>query len=206
MTRKQGSGSSSVDNEWTNLSVDITEVVMGLLKQRGLSVTKFAKLINYPQSSLSDIVNEKRVDPSAPRKAGKQVRRWSFPLLILTCKALGVPLHEVIRAATTKETIPWLAMRLSRTPPCTMDRLELIVKALAPEGTDDWVVNMFFSAQMFDIAAHDYVQRYLDGKISDEEVYRTLVKIMEEEPPEGNLWTGVKRVLDPGKGGTFSSL
>ncbi len=208
MTKKANSGSQSVETAWTNLSVGITDVIKELMKQRGISMTKLAKEIKYAQSSLSDIFAEKSpettesADTAIEKK--KQTRRWSFPLLLLVSNHFGVPLHEIIRAAETKETIPWLTMRLAKTPPHTMDRLELIVQSVAPEGTAADALNLYYTSQMFSLAAPDYVNRYIDGELSDEDVYRQLVAILESEPPEGNLWGGVKRTLNPGGDGPFS--
>ena len=188
MKDPESRGSDRIDQEWSDLSRRISEIVIALLKDKGSNKSQMAREIGYAQSAISDTLN-----------ATKPKRRWSFPLLMLVAEYLKVPMHSIIKSAEDGAlTVPWLQLHLAKTPPASMDRLDLIVKTLAPEKTEEALLSMFYTAQMLDLSAPDYVNEYVDGKHSDEEVYQTLQQIdekrMESEPPVP-LWAAVKNAL-----------
>ena len=53
---------------------------------------------------------------------------------------------------------------------------------------------MFYNAHMLELAAPNYVQKYLDGKISDAKVYEDLNEIIENA--DTNFWACVKAQLE----------
>ena len=85
-----------------------------------------------------------------------------------------------------------------------MDRLDKLVRAVAPAGTEKGVLDFFYTAQMFEVAAPGYVKRYLDGQVSDADAYALLKEAAASEDPETNLWGEVKRRVGHADGGPFS--
>ena len=53
---------------------------------------------------------------------------------------------------------------------------------------------MYYNAHMFELAAPEYVQEYLGGKISDTKVYEDLSEIIESA--DINFWACVKAQLE----------
>lgn len=171
---------------WQKLSGKISSVVEKMLEDRGVTKTQLAKEIHYAQSAISDTFN-----PDKPR------RTWSFPLLLLVCEYLRIPVYKVIEAAEQGGEAPWLTLYLAKTPPNSMDRLELLVHTCASreEAGDARLMSLYYSAQMFENCAPQKVQSYLDGELGDQEIYDFLHRVLDNLTEGEPLWNGVKRAV-----------
>ena len=71
--------------------------------------------------------------------------------------------------------------------------MDAIVKAIAPGEASGELLNMYYNVDMLKVAAPDYVQKYLDGELSDSQVYGDLSEIIENS--DNNFWICVKEQL-----------
>ena len=173
------------DAEWGRLSQRICRIIEKVMEEQGLSKFQLAKRIKYPQSALNDVFT--------PDDSGRK-RRWSVPLLMAVCEELSIYFPDVIRAAWEGSTLAWLKFHLSTREPQSLERLDAIVKAIAPGNASEELRDVFYNVHMFEVAAPDYVQKYLAGEISDAKVYEDLSEIIENA--ETNLWTSVRDQLN----------
>ena len=107
---------------------------------------------------------------------------------------LSLYFPDVIKAAWDGSALAWLKFHLATKEPQSLDRLDAIVKAIAPGDASDELREMFYSAHMLELAAPVYVQKYLSGEISDAKVYEDLSEIIENADP--NFWACVKANLE----------
>ncbi len=173
------------DIEWGRLSQRICRIVEKVMEDQGLNKSQLAQRIKYPQSALSDVFS--------PDDTGRK-RRWSVPLLMAVCEELSLYFPDVIKAAWEGSTLAWLKFHLSTKEPQSIDRLDAIVKAIAPGDASDDLREMFYNAHMLELAAPGYVQKYLDGEITDTKVYEDLSEIIENA--DSNFWACVKSCLE----------
>ena len=172
------------DTEWGRLSQRICRIIEKVMDDQGLNKSQLAKRIKYPQSAFNDVFT--------PDDTGRK-RRWSVPLLMAVCEELSLYFPDVIRAAWEGSTLAWLKFHLSTKEPQSYDRLDAIVKAIAPGDASEELRNMFYNVNMFEVAAPDYVKKYLAGEISDAKVYEDLDEIIENA--DTNFWACVKTQL-----------
>ena len=172
------------DIEWGRLSQRICRIIEKVLEEQGLNKSKLAESIKYPQSALSDVFT--------PDKTSKK-RRWSIPLLMAVCEELSLYFPDVIKAAWDGSTLAWLKFSLANKEPNSIERLDAIVKAIAPGEASGELLNMYYNVDMLKVAAPDYVQKYLDGELSDSQVYGDLSEIIENS--DNNFWICVKEQL-----------
>ena len=173
------------DMEWGRLSQRICRIIEKVIDDQGLNKSQLAKRIKYPQSAFNDVFT--------PDENGRK-RRWSVPLLMAVCEELSLYFPDVIRAAWEGTALAWLKFHLSSKEPQSLDRLDAIVKAIAPGDASEELRNMFYNVHMLEVAAPEYVQQYLQGKISDAKVYEDLNEIIENA--DANFWTCVKNQLN----------
>ena len=173
------------DIEWGRLSQRICRIIEKVMEDQGLNKSQLAQRIKYPQSALSDVFS--------PDDTGRK-RRWSVPLLMAVCEELSLYFPDVIKAAWDGSALAWLKFHLATKDPQTLDRLDAIVKAIAPGDASDELREMFYNAHMLELAAPVYVQKYLAGEISDAKVYEDLNEIIENA--DSNFWACVKANLE----------
>ena len=172
------------DTEWGRLSQRICRIIEKVMDDQGLNKSQLAKRIKYPQSAFNDVFT--------PDDNGRK-RRWSVPLLMAVCEELSLYFPDVIRAAWEGSTLAWLKLHLASKDPCSLERLDAIIKAIAPGDASEELRNMFYNVHMLEIAAPDYVKQYLNGEISDSKVYEDLDEIIENA--DANFWACVKSQL-----------
>ena len=173
------------DAEWGRLSQRICRIIEKVMDDQMLNKSQLAKRIKYPQSALNDVFS--------PDDIGKK-RRWSIPLLMAVCEELSLYFPDVIRAAWEGSALAWLKVHLSTKEPQSRERLDAIVKAIAPGNASEELREMFYNVNMLEVAVPHYVQKYLAGEITDAKAYEDLNDIMENS--ETNFWTSVKAQLD----------
>ena len=157
------------DAEWGRLSQRICRIIEKVMNDQQLNKSQLAKRIKYPQSALNDVFT--------PDDKGRK-RRWSIPLLMAVCEELSLYFPDVIHAA-------WEGS--------TLERLDAIVKAIAPGDASEELRDMFYNVHMLEVAAPEYVQKYLAGEITDAKVYEDLSDIIENA--DTNFWACVKAQL-----------
>lgn len=190
-SKKKNGETENPDSRWQTLSAGISAVIERLMKEKEdlNTKTRLAKKLGYAQSAISDIFNK-----------NKPSRCWSMPLLLRVAEEFNVEAWAIIKAAGEKdEGYAWLTLRLADTEPATETRLDRIVKAIAPEGTETQLKNLYYTSQMFSVSAPDYVARYLKGDVNDMDVYLKLKRALKEsmESPEREpLWHVVKRTFE----------
>ena len=173
------------DMEWGRLSQRICRIIEKVIDDQGLNKSQLAKRIKYPQSAFNDVFT--------PDENGRK-RRWSVPLLMAVCEELSLYFPDVLRAAWEGSALAWLKFHLASKEPQSLDRLDAIVKAIAPGDASEELRNMFYNVHMLEVAAPEYVQQYLQGKISDAKVYEDLNEIIENA--DANFWTCVRNQLN----------
>ena len=172
------------DMEWGRLSQRICRIIEKVMEDQGLNKSQLAKRIKYPLSALSDVFT--------PDDTGRK-RRWSVPLLMAVCEELSLYFPDVISAAWEGSALAWLNFYLATKEPQSLERLDAIVKAIAPGDASEELRDMFYNAHMLELAAPEYVQKYLAGEISDTRVYEDLCEIIENA--DVNFWACVKAQL-----------
>ena len=172
------------DMEWGRLSQRICRIIEKVMEDQGLNKSQLAKRIKYPLSALSDVFT--------PDDTGRK-RRWSVPLLMAVCEELSLYFPDVISAAWEGSALAWLNFYLATKEPQSLERLDAIVKAIAPGDASEELRDMFYNAHMLELAAPEYVQKYLAGEISDTRVYEDLSEIIENA--DVNFWACVKAQL-----------
>lgn len=75
-----------------------------------------------------------------------------------------------------------------------MERLDAIIKTIAPDDTTPELKDLYYNVHLLEVAAPDYVQKYLDGEITDTKVYEELSDII--DTAETNFWKAVKEQLN----------
>jgi hypothetical protein len=116
------------DLEWGRLSQRICRIVEKVMEDQGLNKSQLAQRIKYPQSALSDVFS--------PDDTGRK-RRLSVPLLMAVCEELSLYFPDVIKAAWDGSALAWLKFHLATKEPQSLDRLDAIVKAIAPGDASD---------------------------------------------------------------------
>ena len=172
------------DAEWGKLSQRICRIIEKVMNDQQLNKSQLAKRIKYPQSALNDVFT--------PDDNGRK-RRWSIPLLMAVCEELSLYFPDVVHAAWEGSTLAWLKFHLSTKEPQSLERLDAIIKAIAPGDASEELREMFYNVHMLEVAAPEYVQKYLSGLLSDTKVYEDLRDISENA--DANLWTCVKAQL-----------
>ena len=172
------------DAEWGKLSQRICRIIEKVMNDQQLNKSQLAKRIKYPQSALNDVFT--------PDDNGRK-RRWSIPLLMAVCEELSLYFPDVVHAAWEGSTLAWLKFHLSTKEPQSLERLDAIIKAIAPGDASEELREMFYNVHMLEVAAPEYVQKYLSGLLSDTKVYEDLRDISENS--DANLWTCVKAQL-----------
>lgn len=172
------------DAEWGRLSQRICRIIEKVMNDQQLNKSQLAKRIKYPQSALNDVFT--------PDDKGRK-RRWSIPLLMAVCEELSLYFPDVIHAAWEGSTLAWLKFHLSTKEPQSLERLDAIVKAIAPGDASEELRDMFYNVHMLEVAAPEYVQKYLAGEITDAKVYEDLNDIIENA--DTNFWACVKAQL-----------
>jgi hypothetical protein len=109
------------------------------------------------------------------------------------CEELSLYFPDVIKAAWDGSTLAWLKFSLANKEPNSTERLDAIIKAIAPGEASGDLLNMYYNVDMLRVAAPDYVQKYLDGELSDAQVYGDLSDIIENS--DNNFWICVKEQL-----------
>ena len=161
---------------WREISANLSQIISQIAKDRGVSINKLANEIGYSQGALWDVLS--------PRKE----RVWSTTMLLLMEEYLEVPLWQLIQAAQSDKEVSWLALQIGKTPPQTMDRLQAIIQLIAPKGTDETVLNLYYTANLFAAVCPDITDAYIDGRASDEQLYRFLVEVSDDLATEDTLW------------------
>ena len=162
---------------WREISANLSQIISQIAKDRGVSINKLANEIGYSQGALWDVLSP-----------GRKERVWSTAMLLLMEEYLEVPLWQLIQAAQSDEEVSWLALQLGKTPPQTMDRLQAIIQLIAPKGTDEMVLNLYYTANLFSAVCPDITDAYIDGRVSDEQLYHFLVEVSDDLSAEDTLW------------------
>ena len=173
------------DIEWGRLSQRICRIIEKVMTDQGLNKSQLAQRMKYPQSALNDVFT--------PDDTGRK-RRWSVPLLMAVCEELSLYFPDVIRAAWDGSALAWLKFHLSSKEPQSRERLDAVIKAIAPGDTSDELREMFYNVHMLEVAAPCYVQKYLDGELTDAKVYEDLEEIAENS--SADFWANVKAQLN----------
>ena len=179
--KKQKTAVHLKDVEWGRLSQRICRIIEKVMDNQGINKSQLAKRMKYPQSALGDVFS--------PDDKGRK-RRWSVPLLLAVCDELSLYFPDLIRAAWEGSTLAWLKFNLSSHEPQSMERLDAIIKTIAPDDTNPELKDMYYNVHLLEVAAPDYVQKYLAGEITDTKVYEDLSDIIDSA--ETNFWKAVQ--------------
>lgn len=174
--RSTGEGSAQAAERWDELSARITYVVNCMLKDAGIGRLALSKRICYAHSTIVNTLN------------GKQ--HWSFTLLLLVAETLEVPMSSIIAAAEDESAL--FALRYAGTQPQSEERLNAIVRSIAPPGTSKEVIDLLFSAAMLRIVVPQLRESYLNGDIADEKLYNFLKETADSVVDDENLWGKVQ--------------
>lgn len=178
--RMFGEGAKSIEPRWAELSAKISRVVSRLMADRNLGKVELGKRLQYAQSTISNTLNNKQ--------------RWSFTLLLLVADELGVTLTDIINAAENGEGgTPWFEMSLAGTDPRTRDRLDAIIRQVAPPDTAKEVLDLYFASGMMEMSAPELVADYLNGELSDGEVFHKLRSVYDSLEGGENFWVKVSQ-------------
>lgn len=153
---------------------NLTRVVNNLLAQRDWNRQRLADKTGVPHSTFSAI--------------GSETRGWSLDVLMRVAVVFNVRLSDVIKAAETQDDISVLMIHLAGTEPKTKERLNKIIAATAPEGTTAEVLALHYNADMMALASATYVNAYLNGLVSDPEVYDFLREVRESLSDGETFW------------------
>ena len=178
--RNFSGGSTTADTRWGKLSLSITEVVNSLLRKKDISQAVLCKKVDYAQSVISKTLS------------GKQ--RWSFTLLLLVADALGVSMSSIIAAAEDESALS--ALRYAGTQPRSEERLNAIVRSIAPPGTTKEVLDLLYSAAMLRIAVPQLVKGYFTGEIADDKLYLFLKETADSVVDDENFLGKVQLRFD----------
>lgn len=177
MPRKVSEQVAKANARWQEISNNLSRIISQIIKDKGISQTQLAKDIGYSQSGLWEVLSTERSG-----------RSWSAAMLLLMEEYLEVPMWQLIQAAQSDEEVSWLALQLGKTPPQTMDRLQAIIQLIAPKGTDEMVLNLYYTANLFSAVCPDITDAYIDGRVSDEQLYHFLVEVSDDLSAEDTLW------------------
>ena len=181
MARKStGEGSAQAAERWDELSARITYVVNHMLNDAGLSKMALSRRICYAHSTIVNTLN------------GKQ--HWSFTLLLLVADALGVSMSSIIAAAEDESALS--ALRYAGTQPRSEERLNAIVRSIAPPGTTKEVLDLLYSAAMLRIAVPQLVKGYFAGEIADDKLYLFLKETADSVVDDENFLGKVQLRFD----------
>lgn len=183
--KKQKKAVHVKDVEWGRLSQRICRIIEKVMSEQGINKSQLAKNMKYPQSALSDVFT--------PDDKGRK-RRWSVPLLMAVCDELSLYFPDLIRAAFEGSTLAWLKFNLSSHEPQSMERLDAIIKTIAPDDTTPELRDFYYNVHLLEVAAPDYVKKYLAGEITDTKVYEDLSDII--DTTETNFWKSVQEQLN----------
>lgn len=164
---------------------NLTRVVMELLTQRNWNRQRLSDRTGVPHSTLSAIAAESR--------------GWSLDALLRVAVVFNVRLSDIIKAAETQDDISVLMIHLAGTEPNTKERLNRIIAATAPEGTPPEVVGCHYTADMMGLAAPQYVADYLNGLVSDPDVYSFLNEVRDSLDPDEPLWVKFATIVNERK-------
>lgn len=156
------------------LHKNLTRVVTNLLAQRDWNRQRLSERTGVPHSTLSAIA------------AGS--RGWSLDPLLRVAVVFNVRLSDLIKAAETQDDISVLMIHLAGTEPKTKERLNRIIAAAAPEGTPAEVIALHYNSDMMGLAAPHYVGDYLNGLVSDPDVYDFLCEVRDSLNEGENFW------------------
>lgn len=172
------------------LSAGLTEVIFKLVDAAGYSIAGFAREIGTSRVRLSQIKNARNA---------KYI--WRLPLLCAVSRVLGVPLVELIRAASPAEgaLLDELIMRVDAIiPPGTPERLRrdlarviLLYSKLmdAEPEKDTWDhLELKYRCSPVEIEAGvpDFYKRFIAREMSEDEFTHTVWKALNYA--EGNGW------------------
>ena len=168
-----------------------------LIEAEGISPTEWGRRIGVGQSTVSSTLHGKR--PFSPRFLAAASLYFNLEY---------GELFSAARAAAEQkgEGAQHLVAICCRTHPHSFDRLEKIVQAVAPAGADKSLLALYYTSQMFELAAPDYVHKYLDGGLSDDAVYTLLKEVADNLATDGNFWGEVKKRVGRDDGGAFSEI
>lgn len=190
MQKKSKKPVEIMDAEWGRLSQRICTIISTVLDDRGITKSALADSIQYAQSALSDVF-------TPDEKRGRK-RRWSMPLLMAVCRELDLYLPEVIDAAWKNSSLTGLHIRLRSLPERSRERLTAIVQAVAPGDASDEMRAIYYTVELFELAAPEYVHRYLKGQLTEDQVYEDLTSCGCDANGNG-FWANVKMKLGRAK-------
>ena len=178
--RTFGEGAKSIEPRWAKLSAEISRVVSRLLADRNLGKVELGRRLQYAQSTISNTLNNKQ--------------RWSFTLLLLVADELGVTLTDIINAAENgEEEAPWFELALLCTEPQTRERLTAIVRQVAPPDTSREVLELYFTAEIMEMSVPSLASDYLEGRVTDGEIFRKLRDVYDNLEEGENFWVKVSQ-------------
>jgi transcriptional regulator with XRE-family HTH domain len=163
----------------------LTRVINNLLAQRDWNRQRLADKTGVPHSTFSAI--------------GSENRRWSLDVLMRVAVVFNVRLSDVIKAAETQDDVSVLMIHIAGTEPKTRERLNKITAAAAPEGTPSEVVALHYNADMMALAAPSYVTDYMNGLVSDPEVYEFLNEVRDSLGEGETFWGKVATIVNERK-------
>lgn len=178
----------TADKRLARLDANISRVFNGLLEQKGWNRQRLSQKSGIPHSTLSLVMG-----------GSEKQRSWNMRLLLRLAVVFGVKLSDIILAAETREESAVVLLHAAEgTEPGSRERLDRIVKAVAPAGTSQELAESFYSVDMLALAAPLFVEKYTKGAISDKDAYEQLAEIQGNLEPGENLWSKVSSIVTDG--------
>ena len=180
---------ATAERRLARLDRGLTEAIEGVLAQKGWTRQLLGKKTGIAHSTLSYIM--------AGTCGG---RSWNLNQLMRIAVALGVKLSDIILAAETVDDVSVALLAVAGTDPATKERLTKLIQCVAPAGTAQEVLDLFYTSAMMEAVASRYVEGYLVGRISDHEVFNTLSEVQSSLESGENLWGKFAAVLAESEG------
>lgn len=175
----------TADARLNKLDKNLSRVIQGVLEQKGWNRQKLSRKTGIPHSTLSCIMGDSTSD-----------RSWNLRLLLRVAVVLGVKLSDLVVAAETKDDTAIVVLHVADTEPRSRERLNKLIRTIAPAETPTELLELFYTAGMFELAAPSYVEEYLSGARTDRDVYELLSEVQASLEPGENLWAKTVSILN----------
>lgn len=171
----------------------VTRVLTELYPRAGLTQAEFGRRMGYSRSQINSVL----------RNRSFTGRLWNLQHLVRAADVLGVQVSDIISAAEGNAK-PSLSMGLAGTQPRSDERVERILQLVMGCAGDDSDAGEFarfiYCVKAMRGFARKLYNRYMDGEIEDEELYRILLDakekadshVGEDENDDRVLWSFIK--------------
>ena len=175
---------ATAERRLARLDKGLTKTIDQVLAQKNWNRQLLGKKAGIAHSTLSNIM--------AGSCGG---RTWNMNQLMRVAVALGVKLSDIIAAAESADDVSAAIVAIAGTQPQTKERLTRLIQCVAPTGTTQEVLDLFYTADMMQAVAGRYVEEYLIGKYSDHETFNTLSEVVSSLEPGENMWAKFAALL-----------